>query len=82
MEQEQFDDRFAALTDSLSLEKLYDQMADRADIARKVALHAAELYKLSREAGLPRHLADFMTKSYWNTEMGPVNAYVIGGEGL
>jgi len=82
MNEDDFKEKFEALTEGMQLEKLYDQMADRADIARRVAQHAGEVYKAARASGLPRGLAAHLASSYWDSEMSPVsNTFIIGGQG-
>lgn len=78
---EELNKQFEALTEGMALEKLYAQMADRADIARKVAMHAGEVYKEARQSGLPRSLSLLLAKGYWDSEMSPVTTYLVGGEG-
>ncbi|WP_371666025.1 hypothetical protein OG306_33400 [Streptomyces sp. NBC_01241] len=73
---ENYKDQFEALTEGLKYEKLYDALADRAELARVAAMHSAEIYKTARKAGLSRKLAGAMAKDYWDYEVKPSTIYV------
>ncbi|MEU0912180.1 hypothetical protein [Streptomyces althioticus] len=80
MDEQDYEDKFEELTEGMALEKLYDQIANRADIARFVIRQTASVYRMARRAGLPRRLSAELARSYWSTEMSPINTYVIGEE--
>lgn len=72
--------KFEAISENLELEKLYDQLAERADIVTQLVLHTAHLYKTAVEAGLPEAIADRLALKFYDSEMVPVTVYQIDGE--
>jgi len=82
MDENSYKAQFDSLTEGMELEKLYDKLADRAEFARNIALHSAEIYKSARKAGLSRKLARAMAKDYWDYEVKPSTApvYIYEGE--
>lgn len=69
--------QFEEMTENMKLEKLFDDLANRAELARVIAMHSAEIYKAGRKAGLPRRQAAYMAKSYWDYEVLPANVMVF-----
>lgn len=79
MDENDYKQKFEALTESLEYEQIYDRLADRAQFVRVLAMHCGEIYKAAREAGLPRRTAAALAREYFNYEMSPAGYYVIGG---
>ena len=79
--EDNYKEQFEALTEGMEYEKLLDQLAERAELARIVARHSAEVYKAGRESGLPRDTAGQMAMAYFQFEITPSSVYMIEGEG-
>lgn len=80
MDENNVNEEFDALTEGVKLEKMFHDLAGRAEFARMTAMHAASVFKAARKNGLPRPLAMTVAKEYWDSEMhGPT--VVIIGEG-
>lgn len=73
MDDDKIKAEFDEMTESMKVEKLFDDLADRAEAARIIAMHAATIYKTARKAGLPRRQAAYMAKEYWDYEVKPAN---------
>jgi hypothetical protein len=78
---EKYEEAFKDLTEGIEIEKIFDKLALRGDFARMTAVHCGAVYKAAREAGLSRQMAAYMAKSYWDFEMSPSTAYIIGDQG-
>ena len=82
MTDDNFNEKFEALAEGLEYEKIYDALADRANLIRVVAMHAADVYKAARKAGLPRKVAAAMARDYFDYETTPSSYFLVGkGEG-
>ncbi|WP_395759516.1 hypothetical protein OIE82_27325 [Streptomyces althioticus] len=82
MDEQDYEKQFEALTDGMKTEKLYDALAERANLVRVIAMHAASVYKTARRAGLPRKVAAAMARDYFDYETTPTSYYLVGkGEG-
>ena len=82
MTDDNFNEKFEDLTESMRLEKVYDSLADRANLVRVIAMHAADVYKAARKAGLPRKVAAAMARDFFINENTPASYFLIGnGEG-
>lgn len=80
MDENNYKDQFEALTENMKLEKLFDDLVNRAELARVIAMHSAEVYKAARKAGLPRKAAAYMARGYWDYETQPSSVYMIEGD--
>lgn len=80
MNEDDYKEQFEALTDGMEHEKLLDELADRANLARLIAMHSAQVYKAGREAGLPRETAGQMAMAYFRFEITPSNVYFLEGD--
>lgn len=80
MDENNINEEFDALTESVKLEKLFQDLANRAELAQLIAVHSARVYKAARKSGLPRREAGYMAKEYWNYEVRPADVFVIEGE--
>ena len=82
MTDDNFNEKFEDLTEGMRMEKVYDNLADRANLIRVVAMHAADVYKTARKAGLPRRVAAAMARDYFDIETTPSSYFLVGkGEG-
>lgn len=82
MDENSYNEQFEELATGLKAEQVYDQLADRAEIVRLVAMHAGEVYKAARQARLPRAVAERMAMDFFTSETAPTGVYFIsGGEG-
>lgn len=79
MDENSYRAQFESLASGLEMEKLYDKLADRADLVRAVVIHCGDIYKAARKAGLPRRTAAAMAKYYFEYETTPAGVYVVGG---
>lgn len=79
MDEQEYEKQFEALTDGMKTEKLYDALAERANLVRVIAMHAASVYKTARAAGLPRGLCERMSLEYFKFEVTPStnDVYVV-----
>jgi hypothetical protein len=80
MDDDKYKEQFEALTEGMEYEKMLDRLAGRAELARIIARHSAEVYKAGRDAGLPRATAGQMAIFYFQFEITPSSVYVIGGD--
>lgn len=80
MDENSYNDEFDALTEGLKYEKVYDDLAERAQFVRVLAMHCGEIYKTARKAGLPRRTAAGMAREYFSFETAPAGIYLTGGE--
>ncbi|MGC9439305.1 hypothetical protein [Streptomyces sp. WG5] len=69
--------QFDELTESMALEKLYDQLSSRAEFVRMIALHCASLHKTAVAAGLPKGVAERMALKFFDSEVTPPGMTVI-----
>jgi Ni,Fe-hydrogenase III large subunit len=82
MDEEQYEERFKELATTLETEKFLDRLAERAEVVRVIAMHAGAVYKVARQAGLPRRVAAAMARNYFDYETNPPGVYLVsGGEG-
>lgn len=70
MDEKDYNKKFESLTEGMKFEKLYDDLADRAEIVRRVAMHCGAVYWTARKAGLPRKVAAGMARDYFAYETG------------
>jgi hypothetical protein len=77
MDEKDYKEQFEALASGLELEKAYDALADRAELARTLAMHCGRIYKTARAAGLSRSLSAGLACDYWTHEMTPENVYIV-----
>ncbi|MFD5069180.1 hypothetical protein ACFWNC_14800 [Streptomyces sp. NPDC058369] len=68
---ESVNQKFDELTSDMRLEKLLQDLVNRADVAQIVAKLSARIYKAARKEGLPRSAAMLMARDYWDYEIKP-----------
>ncbi|MEU0952839.1 hypothetical protein ABZ353_10925 [Streptomyces niveus] len=78
MDESSYKDQFESLTRGMAVEKIYDRLADRAELVRVMTMHCGEIYRTARKAGLPRKVAAGMAREYFSYEMTPSGYYVVG----
>jgi len=77
MDDSKYNEQFKALTDGLEFEKIYDAIAARSELVRRVVVHCAVIHKQARQSGLPRGVSERMAMEYFNYEIQPAGLYVI-----
>lgn len=78
MDEESYKEQFEALTGGMAIEKVYDQLAERADVIRFLTAHCGEIYKSARKAGLNRKTSRYMAREYFRSEMSSGSNYYPG----
>lgn len=78
MDENDYKNKFEALTEGMKYEQIYDALEERVNFVKKLTMHCGEIFKTAREAGLPRGLAERMALEYFQYETTPSSGmYVI-----
>ena len=77
MDENDYKNKFEALTEGMKYEQIYDALEERVNFVKKLAMHCGEIFKTAREAGLPRGVAERMALEYFQYETTPSGMYVV-----
>jgi len=75
-ENNNINEEFKSLTSDLEIEQVFKKLTIRGQFAKAVAVLSADIYRAAREGGLPREMAVYMAKSYYDFEINPTGMYV------